>query len=220
MDIGDPDPSGSYLWQILLLIILIVINAFFAMAEMAMVSVNKSAIKRLADEGNKKAVVLQGLLDRPNKFLSTIQVCITLAGFLQSASAATAMAGDLGVWFTERGLAYGLQIAVVIITLILSFINLVLGELVPKRIALQRPERIALFMARPVSVVAAFFKPFVWLLSATVSGILRPFGISKESIDMVYSEEDIKSHLEIGIENGHIDEESMEMITSVFEFDE
>jgi putative hemolysin len=220
MDIGDPDPSGSYLWQIVLLIILIVINAFFAMAEMAMVSVNRNTVRRLADDGVKKAVVLQGLLDKPNKFLSTIQVCITLAGFLQSASAATVMAGDFGVWLTGRGIGYGLQIAVVIITLILSFINLVLGELVPKRIALQQPERIALFMARPVSVVAAFFKPFVWLLSATVSGILRPFGIKKDSIDLAYSEEDIKSHLEVGIENGHIDEDSMEMITSVFEFDD
>jgi putative hemolysin len=190
------------------------------MAEMAMVSVNKNTVRRLADDGNKKALVLQGLLDKPNKFLSTIQVCITLAGFLQSAAAATAMADDLGVWFTKHGIGYGLPIAVVIITLILSFINLVLGELVPKRVALQHPERIALFVARPVSVVAAFFKPFVWLLSATVSGILRPFGIQKDSIDMAYSEEDIKSHLEVGIENGHIDEDSMEMITSVFEFDD
>ncbi|MDR1495884.1 MAG: hemolysin family protein [Clostridiales Family XIII bacterium] len=220
MDIGDPDPGESYLWQIILLLILIAINAFFAMAEMAMVSANRNTIKRLADEDNKKAVVLQGLLDKPNKFLSTIQVCITLAGFLQSASAATAMAGDLGLWLKAHNIGYGLQIAVVAITLILSFINLVFGELVPKRIALQQPERIALFMARPVSVVAAFFKPFVWLLSVTVSGILRPFGIKKDSIDFVYSEDDIKSHLEVGIENGHLDEDSVEMITSVFEFDD
>jgi putative hemolysin len=219
-NIGDPDPSGSYLWQLVLLIILIAINAFFAMAEMAMVSVNKNTIRRLADEGGRNALVLQSLLDTPNKFLSTIQVCITLAGFLQSASAATAMAGDFGAWLAERGIAYGLQIAVIVITLILSFINLVFGELVPKRIALQQPERIALFMARPVNVVAAFFKPFVWLLSQTVSGILRPFGIKKDSIDFVYSEDDIKSHLEVGIENGHLDEDSVEMITSVFEFDD
>jgi putative hemolysin len=219
MDIGDPEP-GSYLWQIVLLVILIVINAFFAMAEMATVSVNKNTVRRLAEEGNKKAITLQGLLDKPNKFLSTIQVCITLAGFLQSASAATAMADDLGAWITEQGAAYGLQIAVVIITLILAFINLVFGELVPKRIALQHPERIALFTAPAVCVVAAFFKPFVFLLSATVSAILRPFGIKKESIDLAYSEEDIKSHLEVGVGNGHIDEESVEMITSVFEFDD
>jgi putative hemolysin len=91
---------------------------------------------------------------------------------------------------------------------------------VPKRIALQHPERIALSVAKPVAVVAGFFKPFVWLLSVTVSAILRPFGISKDSIDMAYSEEDIKSHLEVGIENGHLDEDSVEMITSVFEFDD
>jgi putative hemolysin len=220
MDIGDPDPGGSYLWQIILLIILIAVNAFFAMAEMAMVSLNRNTVKRLADEGNRRAVILQGLLDKPNKFLSTIQVCITLAGFLQSASAATAMAGDFGAWLEARGIGYGLQIAVIAITLILSFVNLVFGELVPKRIALQRPERIALFTARPVSAVAFFFSPFVWLLSATVSALLRPFGVRKDTIDLVYSEEDIKSHLEVGIENGHIDEDSMEMIKSVFEFDD
>jgi putative hemolysin len=220
MGIDDPDPSGSYLWQIILLIILIAVNAFFAMAEMAMVSVNKNTVRRLADEGGKNAVALQGLLDKPNKFLSTIQVCITLAGFLQSASAATAMADDLGRVFKAIGIGHGVGLSVVVITLILSFINLVFGELVPKRIALQKPERIALFMARPVSVVAVFIGPFVWLLSAAVSGILRPFGIRKDSIDLAYSEEDIKSHLEVGIENGHIDEDSMEMITSVFEFDD
>jgi putative hemolysin len=220
MDIGDPDPGESYLWQIVLLIVLIIINAFFAMAEMAMVSANRNTIRRLADEGGKRAVILQSLLDKPNKFLSTIQVCITLAGFLQSASAATAMADDFGRWLTDRGVGYGLQLAVVIITLILSFINLVFGELVPKRVALQRPERIALFVARPVNVVAAFFKPFVWLLSATVSGILRPLGVKKDGVDLVYSEDDIVSHLEVGIENGHLDEDSVEMITSVFEFDD
>ncbi|MDR3225717.1 MAG: hemolysin family protein [Clostridiales Family XIII bacterium] len=219
MDIGDPDPS-SYLWQIVLLIILIVINAFFAMAEMAMVSVNKNTVKRLTEEGNKKAITLQGLIDHPNKFLSTIQVCITLAGFLQSASAATSMAGDLGRIFEAQGITYGLQLAVVIITLILSFINLVFGELVPKRVALQHPERIALFTAPAVKVVSTVMKPFVALLSATVHAILRPFGIKKDSIDLAYSEEDIKSHLEVGIEKGHIDEDSMEMITSVFAFDD
>jgi putative hemolysin len=190
------------------------------MAEMATVSVNKNTVKRLADEGNKKAGVLQGMIERPNKFLSTIQVCITLAGFLQSASAATAMADDLGEWFHMQGIEYGLQIAVVIITLILSFVNLVFGELVPKRIALQHPERIAIFCAPAVQVVSVFFKPFVALLSATVHLLLRPFGIREEGVGFAYSEEDIRSHLEVGIENGHIDEESMEMITSVFEFDD
>jgi putative hemolysin len=190
------------------------------MAEMATVSVNKNTIKRLADEGNKKAAMLQGIIEHPNKFLSTIQVCITLAGFLQSASAATAIADDLGKWFHAQGVEYGLQTAVVIITLVLSFVNIVFGELVPKRVALQQPERIAIFCAPAVQVVSVFFKPFVALLSATVRVILRPFGIKKEGVDLAYSEDDIKSHLEVGIENGHIDEESMEMIASVFEFDD
>jgi putative hemolysin len=190
------------------------------MAEMAMVSANRNTVKSLADSGNKKALLLQSLLESPNKFLSTIQVCITLAGFLQSASAATAMADDLGRLLNVRGVPYGLQVAVVLITLALAFINLVFGELVPKRIALQYPERIALVTARPVHAVSVFFKPFVWLLSAAVAAILRPFGIHKDKLDLSYSEEDIRSHLEVGIENGHIDEDSMEMITSVFEFDD
>jgi putative hemolysin len=216
----DPDPGSHYLLQILFLLILILINAFFAMAEMATVSANKNNIKNLAEDGNKSAKILAGLMEHPNKFLSTIQVCITLAGFLQSASAATSMAGDFGAWLDGLGVPYGVQIAVVVITLILSFFNLVLGELTPKRIALQYAEKIALFTARPVYFVSKVAAPFVWLLSKTVGMILRLFGIRKDQIEEKYSEEEIKSHLEVGIETGLINETGKEMITSVFEFDD
>lgn len=216
----DADPDGSYLIQILFLLFLILINAFFAMAEMATVSVNKNRIKNLAEEGNKRAIVLTSLLEQPNKFLSTIQVCITLAGFLQSASAATAMADDLGGWLNSLGITIGIPLAIVIITLILSFFNLVLGELTPKRIALHYSEKIALFTARPVWFVSKCAAPFIWLLSKSVSLILRLFGIKKDEFEEKYSEEEIKSHLEVGIETGLIDESGKEMITSVFEFDD
>jgi putative hemolysin len=187
---------------------------------MATVSVNKNSIRSLAEGGNKRAKLLVGLLNQPNKFLSTIQVCITFAGFLQSASAATAMADDVGGWLNRLGLAYGVQIAVVLITFILAFFNLVLGELAPKRIALQYSEKIALFTARPVWLVSKMMAPFVWLLSKTVAIILRLFGIKKDKIEERYSEEEIRSHLEVGIETGLINESGKEMITSVFEFDD
>ncbi|MDR1953345.1 MAG: hemolysin family protein [Clostridiales Family XIII bacterium] len=216
----DSDPDGSYLLQIIFLLVLILINAFFAMAEMATVSVNRNSIRNLAEEGDKRAKVLQGLLEQPNKFLSTIQVCITLAGFLQSASAATTMAGGMGRRLEDLGIAYGLPIAVVVITLILAFFNLVLGELAPKRIALQYSEKIALFTARPVWMVSKAAAPFVWLLSKSVSMILRLFGIRKDNIEEKYSEEEIRSLLEVGQETGLINEAGKEMITSVFEFDD
>ncbi|MDR1069050.1 MAG: hemolysin family protein [Clostridiales Family XIII bacterium] len=216
----EADPDGSYILQLTLLFILILINAFFAMAEMATVSVNKNNIKLLADSGNKRARVLLTLLEHPNKFLSTIQVCITLAGFLQSASAATSMAADFGGWLRSLDFPYSFQIAVVVITIILSYFNLVLGELVPKRIALQYSDKIALLTARPVRLVSVVAAPFIWFLSKSVSVVLRIFGIKKDQVEETYSEDEIKLHLDVGIESGFIDKPSKEMITSVFEFDD
>jgi putative hemolysin len=190
------------------------------MAEMATVSVNKNNIKLLADSGNKRARVLLTLLEHPNKFLSTIQVCITLAGFLQSASAATSMAADFGGWLRSLDFPYSFQIAVVVITMILSYFNLVLGELVPKRIALQYSDKIALLTARPVRLVSIVAAPFIWFLSKSVSVVLRIFGIRKDTVEETYSEDEIKLHLDVGIESGFIDKPSKEMITSVFEFDD
>ncbi|MDR3305751.1 MAG: hemolysin family protein [Clostridiales Family XIII bacterium] len=216
----DPDPGGSYLPQILLLIVLILINAFFAMAEMATVSANKSRIKNLAEGGNKGAKALSELMSHPNRFLSVIQVCITLAGFLQSASAATGIAERFSAVLYESGVPYAMQIAVVIITCILAFINLVFGELVPKRIALQHPEKIAVATARPVNAVSKVMFPFVWLLTRTVAFVLHLFGIKDDKIEEIYSEEEIKSILEVGQETGYIDETGKEMIDNVFEFDD
>ena len=219
----DPDPSGSYLSQIILLIILILINAFFAAAEMATVSVNKNRINVLAEDGRKSAMILQGLMSQPNKFLSTIQVVITLAGFLQSASAATAMSGDLGVWLSHKtgfALNVSVQVAMVVITIILSYFNLVLGELVPKRIALHYSEKLALFTARPILVISKIAAPFVWLLSKSVNLVLRIFRINSEETEEMYSEEEIRSLLEVGQETGLINEAGKDMITSIFEFDD
>jgi putative hemolysin len=216
----DSDPGGSYWPQILLLIILIAINAFFAMAEMATVSANKSRIRSLAEEDSRNAKVLLDLMSHPNRFLSVIQVCITLAGFLQSASAATSIAEGFSDVLAASGIPYAVPIAVIVITFVLAFFNLVFGELIPKRLALQHSEKIAMFTARPVLAVSKIMFPFVWLLSKTVAFVLRMFGIKDDKIEEIYSEEEIKSILEVGQETGYIDETGKEMIDNVFEFDD
>jgi putative hemolysin len=218
---ADPDPDGSYVTQLIVLLILILINAFFAMAEMAVVSVNKNNVRASAEDGKRSAKLLLKLMSKPNKFLSTIQVWITLAGFLQSALAATAVSDDFGAWIDKTfGISAGSTIAVVIRTIVLSFFNLVLGELAPKRIAMQYADRIAPGVAGVIWFVSKIAAPFVWLLSVTVAGVVRLFGIKGDNIEERYSEEEIKSHLEVGIETGLIDETGKEMITSVFEFDD
>jgi putative hemolysin len=130
------------------------------------------------------------------------------------------MAADFGEWLEGLRFPYSFQIAIVVVTIILSYFNLVLGELVPKRIALQYSDKIALFMARPVRFVSICAAPFIWFLSKSVAVVLRLFGIKKDSIEETYSEEEIKLHLDVGIERGAIDEPSKEMIASVFEFDD
>ncbi len=216
----DPDPSTSLAVQLIFLAVLILINAFFAAAEMAIVSVNKNKIKILAQEGKKKAKLLLALYEEPNKFLSTIQVAITLAGFLSSAVAATSMSDDIAAFISGFGIPYGTQIAVALVTLVLSFITLVFGELYPKRMALQYSERIALFSVSPVLFISKFTKPFVWLLSKSVTFMLRITGVKDTNIEEQYSEEEIKSLLEVGQETGLIKETGKEMIASIFEFDD
>ncbi|MCQ4635897.1 hemolysin family protein [Anaerovorax odorimutans] len=216
------DPGSPLAVQFLFLFVLIIINAFFAAAEMAVVSVNKNKIKVLAQEGNKRALAVQKLLDNPNVFLSTIQVAITLAGFLASASAAVGMSDDLGTWLTGFGLSKTVanDLAVVIVTIILSYVTLVLGELFPKRIALQHSERVAMLVVRPINAIACISKPFVWFLSASVNVLLR---IARQRVDMddeEFSEDEVMSMLEVGQESGVLKEEGKKMINSIFAFDD
>lgn len=215
----NPDP-GNVLPQLLLILVLTLINAFFAAAEIAVVSVNKNKVKTLAEEGNKRAKALKGLIEEPTKFLSTIQVAITLAGFFSSASAATGMSDNLGAQLERIGLPYGTEIAMVLITLLLSFFNLVFGELVPKRIALQKTEGVALFAARPIAVCKKISAPFVKLLSVSTNLVLRIFGIRSDSLDEAVTEEEIRSLVEEGEESGAIKESEREMIDGIFEFDD
>jgi len=216
----DPDPSMSLAVQLLFLALLILINAFFASAEMAIVSVNKNKIKILAQDGNKKAKILLKLYEEPNKFLSTIQVAITLAGFLASAVAATSMSVHIAEFLSEFGVPYATQISIVSVTLILSYITLVFGELYPKRMALQYSEKIAMACINPILFISKISKPFVWMLSASVAFLLRITGVKDTNIEEHYSEEEIRSLLEVGQETGLIKETGKEMITSIFEFDD
>lgn len=219
MDAGDPD-GNSILFQLLFLAFLTLVNAFFAGAEMAVVSVNKNRIKVLADEGSKRAALLQTLFEDSTKFLSTIQVAITLAGFLSSASAATGISQVLGGWIAQFGIPYSNTIAVVVVTIILSYFTLVFGELVPKRIALQKAEAFSLFVVQPIYIISKILSPFIKLLSLSTNGFLHLIGMKTENLEEAVSEEEIKKMLETGSENGVFNEIEKEMINSIFSFDD
>ena len=215
----DPEPM-SLVSQFILILVLTLLNAFFASAEMAIVSVNRNRIKMLADDGNKKASLLVDLLEEPNKFLSTIQVGITLAGFFSSASAATGISEVIGASLSQLGIPYAQSISLVVITIILSYVTLVFGELVPKRIALQKSEQMAMLSVRPIVFVFKFAKPFVKLLSLSTNVLLRVIGMSDTDLEEKVSREEIKSLVDAGEEYGVINQIEKEMINSIFDFDD
>lgn len=215
----DPEENniGS---QLLILVALTLTNAFFACAEMAMVSVNKSKIRKLADDGKKSANLVLKFLDEPTKFLSTIQVAITLAGFFSSASAATGLSGPLGDWLESLGIVYGERIAFFAITLILGYFTLVFGELVPKRIALHKPEAISLFCVNPIRLISKIASPFIKLLTVSTNLVTKPFGMNEGDTEEMLSREEIKSLVKEGQAHGVLNHKEMEMIDSIMEFDD
>lgn len=202
---------------IILLIVLILLNAFFASTEMAIVSINKTKIEMLAKDGNKKAKRVLKLVEDPNKFLSTIQVGITFAGFFSSASAATGLSDDLGKVLLNLNIPYGETISLVVVTLILSFFTLVFGELLPKRIALKNPEKIALFAINPVMILMKLFTPFVILLSGTINILLKIFRIKNNKDDGV-SKDELQMLIRTGSKEGIIDKTEEKMLNSIFGF--
>lgn len=215
----EPGPTNVTA-QIILIVILTLINAFFASAEMAIVSINKNKVKHLAEEGNKKATILLKLMEEPTKFLSTIQVGITLAGFFSSASAATGLSGTFGELLKSIGIPYSNEIALVVVTVILSYVTLVFGELFPKRLALQNAETIAMFSVKPILFVSKVTLPFIKLLSLSTNLLIKLFGFNVDGLDEKVSKEEIKSMVEVGQEHGVINETEKEMIDSIFEFDD
>jgi putative hemolysin len=215
----DPD-ADKIIGQIIILIILTLINAFFSCAEMAMVSVNKNKIKRLAEEGNKRARLVHRFSEEPTKFLSTIQVAITLAGFFSSASAASGLSHPLGQWLASKNIHYGGQISLVVVTLILSYFTLVFGELVPKKVALQKPEAISMFCVKPVKTVSKIAYPFIKLLTFSTNLVTMPFGIKEGNTEQILSREELISLVNEGQAQGILNRKEKEMINSIMEFDE
>jgi len=201
-------------------IVLIAVNAYFAGTELALVSVSEIRLRALADEGDKRAKQLLKLTGKPEKFLSTIQIAITLSGFLGSALAADSFAEPLQEWLSGLGINVPETVLVIVITLILSFFTLVFGELVPKRVAQRKGEAMALKRVGFITSLAKLFTPFVWLLSASTNAVLRMRGIDPhEEIEQV-DEDDIRLMVDAGSESGTIDHEEKELIRNVFEFDD
>ena len=208
--------------QLIVLAILILVNAFFAATEISFISINDAKIEKQAKEGNKKAKQIKKMLKEPSKFLATIQIGITLAGFLSSAFAADAFADDLAPMLEDLiplGLAVWRSISIVLITIILSYFTLVFGELVPKRIGMRNAEKIAFGTIGIVRSIAIFTAPFVKLLTASTNGISKLFGISVTDEETV-TEEEIRMMVDVGEEKGSIDEEEKELINNVFEFND
>lgn len=216
------DPIGR---QLLLQFLLILVNAFFAASEIAVVSLNANKLRKDAEDGNKKAARLLKLVEQPTSFLSAIQIGITLAGFLGSAFAAENFSGKLVRWLVEDLKFTALSekvldtLSVIVITIILSFFTLVLGELVPKRIAMHAPMKVAGFTTPVVRVVAIIMKPIIWLLSVSTAGMLRLFGIKDKGEEEKVTEDEIRMMVDIGEESGTIDSKEREMIDNIFEFD-
>lgn len=208
--------------KIILLIVLTLINAFFASAEMAIVSVNRRNIESLAEKGNKKAIKLIKLMNDQTKFLSTIQVGITFAGFFSSASAATNFADNLAKYLERFAIptTYTYPISIFIVTIVLAYFTLVFGELYPKRVALQKAEKIALSSAGKISVVRMILDPFVRLLSASTNLLLKITKMKKENLEELVSEEEIKRIIEAGRDSGVINNREEKMIEGIFQIDD
>lgn len=209
---------------IILQIILIFLNAIFAGAEIAVLSTSETKLEKLAEEGDRRARRLLTLTKNSSKFLSTIQVAITLAGLLGSAYAADNFAEPLVLWLISLGVTIPAatlrSIAVLIITIVLSFFSIVLGELVPKRIAMKHAEKLSLALSGPLLFVARFFAPFVFILTKCTNGILRLFRIDPNEQEESVTEEEICMMLDSGSEQGTIDSRDSEMIQNIFRFDD
>ena len=209
--------------SIIILVILILINAFFAAAEIAFISLNDAKIELQAKEGNKKAKKIQNMLKNPSKFLATIQIGVTLAGFLSSAFAsdtfADKLAPILNTWLPSVSISTWKSISIIIITIILSYFTLVFGELVPKRIAMKYYEKVSFASIGVIKTISVITAPFVKFLTFSTNIVSKLFGVTGEEEDNV-TEEEIRMMVDVGEEKGTIKEEEKEMINNVFEFND
>lgn len=217
--------AGRLIATLFLQIFLIFVNAFFASTEMAVVQLNANKLRRQMEEGDKHAKRILPLVESPSNFLSTIQIGITMAGFLASAFAADNFAAPLSDW-VYNGLGFKVftistlnTLAIVLITIVLSYFTLVFGELVPKQIALHKPYQVAKVTTPVVTALAVVMKPVIRLLSASTTGVLRLFGIKGDRDEETVTEDEIRMMVDVGLESGTIDTEEKEMIENVFELD-
>lgn len=214
--------SDSILPQLLLQLVLIAVNALFAATEIAVISLNETKVRRMAEGGDRKAAKMLRMVTEPTGFLSTIQICITLAGFLGSAFAADNFSDKLVNWLINDCEVSGVSpsaldtISVIIITLVLSYFTLVLGELVPKRIAMKRPEGIARAVSGLMIGMTTVLRPVIWLLTVSTNGVLRLCGIDPKDNAEEVSEEEIIMMLDEGEEAGSIESGEKELIKNVF----
>lgn len=210
---------------ILFQVIMILLNAVFACAEIAVISVNENRLAQLVESGDKRAIRLSKLTSNSARFLATIQVAITLAGYLGSAFAADNFSDKLVDWLISIGLTSIPRstlnsIAVVLITIILAYFTLIFGELVPKRLAMKKAEKLALGMATAINFISKLFAPIVWFLTLSTNFVLRLLKIDPNSEDNSISEEEIRMMVDAGSKKGVIDVEENQMIQNVFEFND
>lgn len=213
------------LWsQIFVILLLVGVNAFFAASEMAIVSIRQSKLKPLIEDGNKSAKIVDRFIEEPSKLLATIQVGVTFAGFFASGLGAQTLAVYLADVLRRANIpiitAYANTIAFLVITLIISYITLVLGELVPKRIALEWSDKIALFVAKPILFFSKMAFPIVRLLTASTNLVVKMMGGTSKSHEDEITKEEIRLMINAGEERGIIRETETEMINSIFEFDD
>lgn len=214
-------PIGGLL---LIQVLLIAVNAFFAAAEIAVISLSETKLRHQAENGDRRAARMLKMVLEPSGFLSTIQIAITLAGFLGSAFAADNFAGPLvtllhDTWgLTALSVGTLNTLCVVFITLILSYFTLVFGELVPKRVAMKKPDKVANLVCGVILTLSSVLRPVVWLLSKSVNGILRLFGIDPADNEENVTEDEIRMMVDMGEEKGAIEENERDMIENVFEF--
>jgi len=216
------DPNHSILAEILLILVLILLTGFFAMAEIALVSVRRTRIRQLAEEGNPKAQTVQRLLESPTTFMATVQIGVTLLGLFASAAAAVTLAEPLAHALARVGIGIIARndtgIAVFIVTLAVAFVTLVVGEITPKSIGLLHAEKIALTLAGPVRFLSWLFLPAVKVISFASDILVKPFGGHVRFSAPILTEEELKMLVEAGEEEGVLEEEEKEMIHSIFEF--
>lgn len=217
-----PDGSiGQIALDLGLVIFLIFVNAFFSATEMAVITLNDNKIRKMAEDGHKAAKKILKFIDNPGHFLATIQVGVTLAGFLSSAFAADKFSQRLTHLLDPDGsISFLPTVSMIIITVILAYFSLVLGELVPKRLAQKYPERVAYTAAGIVRGFGYLMAPFVKLLTVSTNLLLRAIGIDPNAVDKNVTEEEIRMMVDVGSESGSIEDEEKEMIQNIFEFND